>query len=709
MENKDKHITHKNVSCLKSYRLLLALIMFVLGLITLQKSHAENPYIDDNYVKNKTLEITEEIFSVVEEVSDNIIFSQSKLLHYDLIDAILQDRRDSVRLVLEQPSLLNEEHIQYFKASENLLNLSAKSAIATEEYDLLKSGLKSDYWKTRHLSALLLVVVHTKASDAVEALQYAEKALSEIPTDNNIYAPERFYAHWALYMSFVIDGDLNRTLSNIKQMLAYSKLSGWRVDEFALINNMAVMLDKSGDLDTAIKLTSILTKRAVNGDAQNKFIANFSHGRFLLKADQHKEALLYLERALNVTQQDFYKAYIHVDLATAYSKLGEYEKAAQSLEYINENKETLGNAAKYSNLHINQSEALIAASKGDYKTAFNLIRRYSDQQIRFYKDGLSVDRREANRRVLLTEEIAKKNLEKAELQSKLAQETVAKQKAKGRLYLALIAIGFVMTMGSGLFLRKVTKLNKKLKEANEEIAEKSKVKTDLLAMFSHEMLTPLNGIVPLADVLQKGESDPKKKKLLKMIEMSGTELTRKMKDIVLVANPDGQSTNPVSVDVERFLYESLSQFHDHTPDDVDLTVQMGKDVPQYLKFDVERVRAAISALLSNSLKYTDQGRVVLSLYLNGAGRTVIDVMDTGTGIDPARLDDMSKPFGQKSLSITRENQGLGLGLTIVRLQCLIMGADFQMESQPGLGTSIRIILPEDIAGENQGNTLQDAA
>lgn len=694
----------------RTYHLAVVFILSIMGFSIPQYAYSENPYLADDYIEDKAIVLVDEIFANAIETKQPYKYSDLQITKYSLIDAVIQDQRDLITSKLESVDTVDNNDFKYFNAYKNLLNLSLNEAKATNDYEVLKSGLQNESWQTRHFCALLLVVIHTKALDALESLNYAEKALSVIPTDNdNEYSAERFYAHWALYMSFVIDGDLNRTFSNIEKMLIFSKLSGRRINEFNLVNNLAVMLDRNGDLNTAINLTSILTEKFDPRELENNFVANLSHGRFLLKANRYSEAVIYLEKALQTKGQDQYKPYIHVDLATAYSKLGQYEKAEQSLNYLRLKRKTLGSAAKYADLNIDQSEALIAASKGDYKEAFNLIRRYSDQQIRFYKDGLSADRREANRRVLLTEEIAKKNLEKAELQSKLAEETLAKQKAKGRLYVALIAIGFVLTVGSGAFTRRLSKLNKKLKKANEEIVEKSKVKTDLLAMFSHEMLTPLNGIVPLADVLQRGETDQKKKKLLKMIEMSGTELTRKMKDIVLVANPYGQSTNPVSVDVERFLYESLSQFHDHTPDGVDLTVQMGKDLPQYLKFDVERVRAAVSALLSNSLKYTDAGRVVLSLYLNEAGRTVIDVMDTGTGIDPARLDDMSKPFGQESLSITRENQGLGLGLTIVRLQCLIMGADFQMESQLGLGTSIRVILPKNTADKTQVSPLQDAA
>jgi len=628
----------------------------------------------------------------------------------NVLDAIIRNEHDVVHDRLSAQYLSESPIYIPLKSYVAVMGMSEVEAMKHDRYEQLLSLTDHSNWYIAHVSSFLLSFVHSRGENPIEGLKYAELSLKVIPVENNWFHNQaRYNSYYAINTSFVIDGDLTGVLGASNELITLARQTNRKLGKYSIVNNLAVVLDKNGETKAATKITKLMIQNAGQETPYNKFVANLSHGRFLLKVGKPQEAINYLKEAIMLSPQDEYKAFLLVDLANAQAKSRVFTDAKRSLREYEEYAKRTSNANQYASRNLDETKALIAASQKDYEAAFKHQKQYSQVQINFFKDGLSTDRREANRRVLLTEEIAKKNLEKAELQSKLAEETLAKQKAKGRLYVALIAIGFVLTVGSGAFTRRLSKLNKKLKKANEEIVEKSKVKTDLLAMFSHEMLTPLNGIVPLADVLQRGETDQKKKKLLKMIEMSGTELTRKMKDIVLVANPYGQSTNPISVDVERFLYESLSQFHDHTPEGVDLTVQMGKDLPQYLKFDVERVRAAVSALLSNSLKYTDRGRVVLSLYLNEAGRTVIDVMDTGTGIDPARLDDMSKPFGQESLSITRENQGLGLGLTIVRLQCLIMGADFQMESQLGLGTSIRIILPENTADKTQVSPLQDAA
>jgi signal transduction histidine kinase len=641
---------------------------------------------------NRALSITKKLLAInkAKRIEPPRVSSE-----YDtrIIDLIFSGNEDQIVQKMDDVKA-QSLFADYYSSYINLTSSRDENFMKSIEYKKIAKGLEADSWYETHIASLLLAFIHIKNDDPANGLYHAENVLSVIPpSDRDKHDDARHNAQRVLYMAFILNGDIDGAMNAIDKLILLSKKTKRQFDIISLINNLAVAFDKNGATETATRLTSLLVRRVKNDTPYNKLVANMSHGHFLLKNEQPKKAIPFLERAVKLDKRGQYAFFLNVDLAKAKAKVGDIQQAQFILTHINGFKKLKPTDVKYLDKRIYETKAIISAANGEYERAYNFQKRHTNNQIDYYKSGLSEDRRQANRRVLLSQEIAAKNLEQAELQLQLDREILAKQRARNRLYLALLMIGAMGAVAAVIVLRRLGVLNKKLKLANAEVEEKSKIKTELLAMFSHEMLTPLNGIVPLADILHRGETDPKKKKLLKMIELSGAELSQKMKDIVLVANPQDQSCEPVSVNVKSFLHETLLQFHHQALDGVELKVQMGKTLAETLRFDVERVRAAIYALLSNSLKHTDHGEVVLSLYMNDLGQAIIEVSDTGEGIPAERLEDMIKPFGQASLSITRANQGLGLGLTIVRLQCLIIGADFHMESTLGRGTSVRLTLP----------------
>ena len=445
----------------------------------------------------------------------------------------------------------------------------------------------------------------------------------------------------------------------------------------------------------------------------NQFIANLSHGRFLLKGQRAQESIAYLTRAIELSPNSDYEAFLLIDLANAQAKTGEYSAAEISLQRYSQLAETATSAANYAKRNIGETRALIAAGRGKYEESLDLYKQFSDQQVLFYKDGLSADRRSANRRVLLSQELAEKEVEKAELQLALDQSRLARQRVLNQIYLGLIFLAALIVFAAVVIARKMANLNERLKVANATIAEKSKIKSDLLAMFSHEMLTPLNGIIPLADVLQQREGDGKKRDLLKMIEQNGAELTRKIKDIIMISNPDDQKNNPIRLDVETFLQRTLAKYRADLTDGVVFNVHMDHAVPAELYLDKTRLQTIVKALLSNAFKYTAQGEVRLSVYINDEGVPMMEISDTGKGMPSHNVGNMLRPFEQASLSINRDNQGLGLGLSIVRLQCFVMGAVLNVTSEEGVGTIVKIAFPQSTAQEagalNENVTLKQVA
>lgn len=611
-----------------------------------------------------------------------------------IIDAIFDNDREKIIQFVESGDLINNEHRQYFKAYAAIIDLSIAEAIQTKEYGTLQAGLKHDDWYAQHLSSILLSMVHSRAEITLDSLKHAENALRVVPPEKGEIADSaRYNSYHALHISFTIDGDLNGVIGTIDQLIRLTKQSDRKSNKFNFVNNLAVVLENNGDIQTATKITALLIEYSNNETSYNQFIANLSHGRFLLKADRPQDSIDYLKQAIKLAPQDEYKAFLLIDLANAQAKVGLFDDAESSLKRYADHSKNAVNTVHYAERNIEETLALIAAGNEQHKDAFELLKKYTSKQISYFKEGLSADRRQANRRVILSQELAKKDVETAKLQLELEQAKLAQQRALIKFYLTLLLIGVIISFATLFFVRKLTSLNRQLKVASAEAEENAKIKSQLMAMFSHEMLTPLNGIIPLADVLGGAETDIKKKQLLKTIEVSGQALAQKINDIIILANPQDQTSNPSHISVKSFLHDVLLQHHHLKPENVEFNVRVSPDTPYILNVDAGRLRAIISALISNAFKYTKLGEVRMSVYMSDDAHPVLEITDTGTGMDESQIEDMMKPFGQSSLSMDRNNQGLGLGLTIARLQCLIIGAEFKMRSQEDLGTVIQIKLP----------------
>ena len=614
---------------------------------------------------------------------------------YKIIDAIFNNEREKIIQFVESGALVNNTHRLYFKSYAAIMDLSIAEAIQTKEYETLQVGLNHDDWYAQHLSSILLSMAHLRADIALDSLKYAENALRVVPPEKgNVADNARYNSYHALYIAFTIDGDLNGVIGTIDHVIRLTKQTGRKFNKFNFVNNLAVVLESNGEIQTATKITALLIEYSNNETPYNQFIANLSHGRFLLKADRPQESIDYIKQAIKLATQDEYKAFLLIDLANAQAKVGLFDDAESSLERYTELSRNAANAVNYAERNIEETLALVAAGNKQHKDAFEHLKQYTSKQISYFKEGLSSDRRQANRRVLLSQELAEKDVETAKLQLELEQAKLAKQRSLIKFYLTLLAIGIAIAVAALVFARKLASLNRRLKIASAEAEENAKIKSQLMAMFSHEMLTPLNGIIPLADILGASEADNNKKRLLKTIEVNGQALAQKINDIIILANPQDQTSNPSHISVKPFLHEALLQHHPLKPDNVEFNVQVSPDTPDSLNFDAGRLRAVISALLSNAFKHTQEGEVRMSIYMDNEAHPVLEITDTGTGMDESQIEDMMKPFGQSSLSMDRNNQGLGLGLTIARLQCLIIGASLNLRSKEDVGTVIQIRLPK---------------
>lgn len=252
--------------------------------------------------------------------------------------------------------------------------------------------------------------------------------------------------------------------------------------------------------------------------------------------------------------------------------------------------------------------------------------------------------------------------------------------------------------------RRVTERTAELAQANKALERSLVVKDEFMANMSHELRTPLNAILGFATVLEMGiETDVNaQKELLGSIKANGTRLLTLINDVLDLAKIEAQQMRvTMSFIKPRVLIEntlndmrSLAQAKN-----LKLDVQVMPGLPPLIECDGQKVQQIVTNLVSNAIKFTDQGHVnvILSANAQDGGETPsmwsIAVEDTGVGIAPADATYIFDAFRQVDGTWTRQNGGTGLGLAIVKRFTDLLGGSVTVQSEVDKGSTFTVTLP----------------
>ncbi|MEH3041746.1 MAG: ATP-binding protein [Sphingomonas paucimobilis] len=257
---------------------------------------------------------------------------------------------------------------------------------------------------------------------------------------------------------------------------------------------------------------------------------------------------------------------------------------------------------------------------------------------------------------------------------------------------ALLVFGVVTLRRSRDAIRRA---NVDLGATNAALEKALKAKGDFLATTSHEIRTPLNGILGMAQVMLRDESlAPETRDRLDIIHDAGVSMRSLVDDILDVAKMQSGNLSVERVPTDLIAtVEDLARLWRRQAEDRGLrfVLDLG-DVPHRIESDPARLRQILFNLLSNALKFTPAGEIVLRVAAAG-DRLSIAVEDTGIGIAPDRLEEVFESFQQADNSTTRQYGGTGLGLTICRNLARAMGGDITVSSAPGRGAVFVLDLP----------------
>lgn len=242
-----------------------------------------------------------------------------------------------------------------------------------------------------------------------------------------------------------------------------------------------------------------------------------------------------------------------------------------------------------------------------------------------------------------------------------------------------------------------------LREAKELAENATAAKSRFLANVSHEIRTPMVGVLGLSDLLRQGGLPEHEKQLAETLHQSGESLMAIINDLLDLSKAEsGKLTlEAIPFNLVRCIEDSANIMRAKALEKgIELIAEWPDSAKQWLIGDPVRIRQVLINLISNAVKFTEQGEVRVSarfdLDTSGEeGDLLISVQDTGIGLRQQDHERIFDSFQQADSSTTRRYGGTGLGLTIVRDLIQLMGGDISLESTYGEGSrfSIRLKLP----------------
>lgn len=258
---------------------------------------------------------------------------------------------------------------------------------------------------------------------------------------------------------------------------------------------------------------------------------------------------------------------------------------------------------------------------------------------------------------------------------------------------------------------------KELGKAKNEAEQAEKTKNEFVANVTHELRTPVNGILGHIQNLLQIEDRPQQKKTMVIIERCCMDMNKLINNIL-----DFSKLQAEKFTLEEREFDFMAMMHHvediHSPRAIEkgltLQVVINDNVPERVVGDELRITQVLNNLISNAIKFTDTGKVVVEVIKTMQSQDAVElfflVIDTGIGISDTEKDKLFKSFSQVDASITRRYGGSGLGLAVCKQIVELMRGSINVESEKGKGSmfsfSAMVKLPADCMTEEQGKAAE---
>jgi len=247
---------------------------------------------------------------------------------------------------------------------------------------------------------------------------------------------------------------------------------------------------------------------------------------------------------------------------------------------------------------------------------------------------------------------------------------------------------------------KVKERTAELLIAKEKAEETDRLKTVFLNNLSHELRTPMNGILGFINLLKKPElEEEKKEKYIEIVNISAERLLDTMDELVVISRIEAGDNmlHITSFDLNQEMHFQFAFFKPKA-DKKGIQLLCSNKIDSnaaIIKSDKIKIASILTNLINNAIKFTNKGTVEFGNYIEN-GNLVIFVKDTGVGIPTNRLEAIFERFVQADTRLTREHEGLGLGLSITKAYVEALGGKIAVESEKGKYSVFTVTLPYNI-------------
>ncbi|HQF47721.1 MAG TPA: response regulator [Flavobacterium alvei] len=527
-------------------------------------------------------------------------------------------------------------------------------------------------------------------------------------------------ARWSLHYATVINDDYLIATSYNLIAANFEQLS--EVDKAISLYEKGLTFANNSENDTI--------KNFINNNLGNVYC--FEKKQYEKGIEFYKKSLEYSQKAADTSQIVFTK----LNIAWAYFDIDQYENGLPYLEYINKYQakfsdksliiilnmlngmysghkgdfakgenyfltainlgNKLGNKGDLSFSHQEYSKFLF--KKGEYKKAYENLVIYNKISDEIYNDDLLKKANVAGINLELDE--YKREIDKVETEIELQSQSLHKSRVIVILFIIVFLVLLLLLVSLYKNFNFKKKINHDLTLANEQLIiakdkaiEASQAKTQFLSTISHELRTPLYGVIGITNLLLDEHKELAKSPHLGSLKFSARYLLSLVNDILQINKIEENKiileSLAFNVSDEIHLVKNALSFIAQSHKNI-ISVKIDPAIPEYLIGDKLRLAQILMNLVSNALKFTNNGEVILSANLvkveDNLHHIEFQVSDNGVGIDAADQDRIFEKFVQVGRN-DNDYQGTGLGLAIVKRLLGLFNSQITLESQVGIGTT----------------------
>ena len=238
-----------------------------------------------------------------------------------------------------------------------------------------------------------------------------------------------------------------------------------------------------------------------------------------------------------------------------------------------------------------------------------------------------------------------------------------------------------------------------LQTSKEDAEAANRAKSFFLANMSHELRTPMTVVLGMAELLLKRPMESAERHYIETIRKSSVALLAIINDLLDLSRIESgrMALNSAPFLIRQTVQDVVELFAEQAErHQVEVAWQCQEDVPEVVIGDQGRIRQVLTNLVNNAVKFTEQGRVVVTVATEQEHEVSwvlrIEVADTGIGISPEAMDHIFDRFFQADGSMTRNHGGAGMGLSIAKHLAEMMGGTIQVRSVPGAGSTFSFTL-----------------